>query len=149
MHEISVMTEVVKTVAKAAQERGAIRVLKVRLEVGELTFLSPDQMEFAFEILREDREVVSGAELELGTIEARGTCTSCGYMGRPKVHEEPEFHFVIPTLQCPECGGRLEITEGRDLYIRDIELEVPDDEASAVEPGPIQGDLEGRGEADG
>jgi len=149
VHEISVMTEVVKTVAKAAQERGAIRVLKVRLEVGELTFLSPDQMQFAFEILREDREVVSGAELELGTIEARGTCASCGYTGRPKVHEEPEFHFVIPTLQCPECGGRLEITEGRDLYIRDIELEVPDDEGSAVEPGPLQGDLEGRGEADG
>ena len=149
MHEISVMTEVVKTVAKAAQERGAIRVLKVRLEVGELTFLSPDQMQFAFEILREDREVVSGAELELGTIEARGTCSSCGYMGRPTVHEEPEFHFVVPTLQCPNCGERLEITEGRDLYIRDIELEVPDEETSAVEPGPLQGDLEGGGGADG
>jgi hydrogenase nickel incorporation protein HypA/HybF len=143
------MTEVVKTVAKVAQEKGAIRVLKVRLEVGELTFLGPDQMEFAFEILKEDREVVSGAELELGTIEARGTCSSCGYMGRPKVHEEPEFHFVIPTLQCPACGERLEITEGRDLYIRDIELEVPDEEASGVEPGPLQGDFDGRGGADG
>ncbi len=131
MHEISVMTEVVETVRRMARERGAERVLKVNLQVGELTFLAEEQMRFAFDVLKADGHgAMEGAEVEIETIRARGTCAACGYSGGTRVQEEADLHFKLPTIDCPRCGQRLEITEGRDLYIRDIVMEVPDgDEA--------------------
>lgn len=140
MHEISVMTEVIETVMRAAEAKRALRVVRVNLQVGELTFLSPDQMLFAFDILKQGgRGVIEGAELEIETIRARGVCMSCGYSGETRVEEMEEYHFRLPTLQCPQCGERLDITEGRDLYVRDIVMEVPDDvEEGGEDAGPFR-----------
>jgi len=136
VHEISVMTDVVATVLREAKARGASRVLKVNLQVGELTFLGEEQMHFAFDVLKMEADhVMDDAEVAIETVRARGSCAACGYTGETAVHEEPEFHFRLPTIDCPKCGQRLELTDGRDLYIRDIVLEVPDDEGGACMDG--------------
>jgi Zn finger protein HypA/HybF involved in hydrogenase expression len=48
-------------------------------------------------------------------------------VGPLKVVNFPDSHFTTPVLDCPECGKVVEVTEGRDLIIREIEMEVPDD----------------------
>ncbi len=147
MHEISVMTEVVATVARVARENGAQRVLKVNLQIGELTFLAEEQMRFAFDVLKAEARIMDTAEVTIETVRARGVCAACGYSGETKVHEEPELHFRLPTIECPRCGQRLELTDGRDLYIRDIVMQLPDEvdgggtgDAAAVEGRGGRGD---------
>ena len=130
LHELSVMTQVVESILHLARDQGAQRVLSVHLQIGDLTFLAQDQLEFAFTILTSNEgPIIENAELTLETLGARGSCPSCGYSGELQIVELPDSHFTTPTLDCPQCGKLLEVTEGRDLLIRDIRLELPEDGA--------------------
>ena len=127
MHELSVMTQVADSIIRLAKEKQAIKVEKVHIQVGELTFLVADQLQFAWEIYTKDLgPPLGGAVLTLERLQARGSCPACRYSGPLKVVEFPESHFSTPVLDCPECGAVVEVTEGRDLIIRDIQLQVPD-----------------------
>ena len=128
MHELSVMSQAVDSIMDVVQGRGATKVNSVRLQVGELTFLEWDQLEFAWEIYtRNEGPPLEGAALELERLEARGSCPACGYTGALKVVELPDSHFTTPVLDCPTCGQAVDILEGRDLLVRDIRIDVPDD----------------------
>ena len=145
VHELSVMSQVVESIMRMARERGALRVESVLIQVGELTFLEMDQLRFAWEIYtRNEGPPLEGATLALERLEARGTCPSCGYAGALKVVDFPDSHFTTPVLDCPECGKLVEVTEGRDLLIRDIGLIIPDDS-----DGDGDGDRDGDGDGDG
>ena len=50
MHELSVMSQAVDSILEVVHGKGASQVNSVRLQVGELTFLEWDQLEFAWEI---------------------------------------------------------------------------------------------------
>ena len=128
MHELSVMSQVVESIVRVARERDALRVESVLIQVGELTFLEMDQLEFAWQIYTHNEgPPLEGATLTLERLEARGSCPSCGYLGPLKVVDFPDSHFSTPVLDCLECDKVVDVTEGRDLLIRDIRLTVPDD----------------------
>ena len=127
MHELSVMQQVTESIMAIVRERRALRVESVHLQVGELTFLEWDQLEFAWEIYtRNEGPPLEGAKMTLEKVEARGTCPSCGYAGPLKVVDFPDSHISTPSLDCPECGEVVTVTEGRDLVIRDIRMDVPE-----------------------
>jgi len=127
VHELSVMNQVADSIIRLAKEKQAIKIESVHIQVGELTFLVNDQLEFAWEIYTRDLgPPLEGAVLTLERIQARGSCPACRYSGPLKVVEFPDSHFSTPVLDCPECGEVVEVTEGRDLIIRDIKLQVPD-----------------------
>ena len=129
MHELSVMSQVAESIADLARERQALQVESVLLQVGELTVLEFDQLDFAWEIYQRNiGPPLEGAELTLEKLVARGYCAACGYTGPLKVVDFPDSHFTTPVLDCPECGETVEVTEGRDLIIRDIRLRVPDED---------------------
>jgi hydrogenase nickel incorporation protein HypA/HybF len=128
LHELSVMQQVTDSIMVVAREKGATRIHSVHLQVGELTFLEWEQLKFAWEIYtRNVGEPLLGAELSLEKLEARGSCQACGYSGPLKVVDFPDSHFSTPVLDCPACGEMVTVTEGKDLLIRDIQLEVPED----------------------
>ncbi len=134
MHELSVMQQVTDSIMALARERRATSVRSVHLQVGELTFLEFDQLEFGWEIYtRNVGKPLLGTELTLERLEARGTCDACGYSGPLKVVDFPDSHITTPVLDCPECGKVITVTEGKDLLIRDIIMDVPDDEEVAVD----------------
>ncbi len=54
MHEFSIMTDKVKAALKSIASYEIENVEKVFLDVGELTFLNPVQMQFAFKVLTQD-----------------------------------------------------------------------------------------------
>jgi len=74
------MYSIVQTVLEAAKERGADKVLEINLEVGRLTFLNPEQLEFAFKVISEGT-IAEGAKLKIRSVEPKVRCLRCGYMG--------------------------------------------------------------------
>jgi len=120
LHEISVMNSVVAEVIKIMEERGFKGVEKIVLDVGALTFLNEEALKFAFDVIKEDLEGFSGAELVINIIPAEVLCENCGYRGDVNVEEDSFYHFALPTLKCPRCGSEVRIVGGRDCVIRKI-----------------------------
>ncbi len=126
MHEFSVMQGVFQAILGTLKTKEYEKVVKVTLEVGTLSFLSHEALEFAFEALS-DGSPLEGAALVIDDREAEVECLECGYKGPLKVKEKEEFHMFLPVFSCPECGGGVEIIEGRDCIVRSVDISVGDE----------------------
>ena len=125
MHEYSIMSQIVQTVIIEVEARNAIKVKAVNLEVGELTFLGKDQMEFAWEALTEEG-ILKGTELRIEGKDSLVECSSCGFKGPLPVQEEESMKHFIPRFCCPKCQGKLTILEGKECIIKNITMVVDD-----------------------
>jgi hydrogenase nickel incorporation protein HypA/HybF len=124
MHEFSTMSGIVNAVRGEGRRHNAKAIIKVTLEIGELTFLGEEQLKFAFGVLTEGTEM-EGAELLIKKVEPSVKC-SCGYEGAVEYAEKEEFHIQFPILRCPVCGSDVEIMSGRECLIKNVEVEVED-----------------------
>ena len=126
MHEYSIMADIVKAALDSLKDYEVENVETVFLEVGELTFLNPEQMRFCFNVLTENN-ILSDAKLEISELKAEIECTSCGYKGN--LEERPEEdHFRIPRLSCAKCQGEVKLLAGKECIIRSIKMNVKDEE---------------------
>ena len=107
MHELSLATAVVDACAERAE--GA-RVLRVRVEIGQLAAVLPDALRFCFEICAEGT-AVEGAELEILETPGRAVCELCDSM----------VALSSPFGRC-QCGGILRIVAGDELRVKDMEI---------------------------
>jgi hydrogenase nickel incorporation protein HypA/HybF len=122
MHEMSVAQHIAEAVLRAARKEEAVRVARINLEIGELTFLNPEQVIFWLTELFKDTEA-EGAEIIHKEMPAKVRCSKCGYEGSLSVKEDPLFHYSLPVFACPRCEkGSLEILEGRDCIVSSIEI---------------------------
>ncbi|RLG50592.1 MAG: hydrogenase maturation nickel metallochaperone HypA [Thermoproteota archaeon] len=122
MHEFSVAQAILDVVLRAAHEHGAKRVLEVTLEVGELSFLSLEQLELSFKVLSEGT-IAEGAELKFEVKRASIRCLRCGYEGEASA-PEPESHLLPLAVQCPACSSlETVILDGRGCVVRSIRAE--------------------------
>jgi len=124
LHELSIMSQVIQSVLGEAGKRNAAYVKEITLEVGELTFLGTDQLEFGFEALKGEGPL-RNAKLVIVERKAEIDCP-CGYRGGVDYSRTPLFHQIFPVIECPECGGVPSITGGRDCIVRNIIMEIPD-----------------------
>ncbi|HID56208.1 TPA: hydrogenase maturation nickel metallochaperone HypA [Candidatus Poribacteria bacterium] len=124
MHELSLAQEIAHLVLNVAAQKGAKSVLRIELEIGELSFLSLEQVKFWLKACLEGT-IASKAEVILLTVKPVVRCDSCGYEGDIQVEETEVLHFILPVLLCPGCGSdRVEVVQGRDCILRRIEVEV-------------------------
>ncbi len=107
MHELSLATAVVE--ACAAHANGA-RVLRVRLEIGQLAAVQPDSLRFCFEICAQGT-VVEGAALEILETPGRAVCDACA----------GETALTSPFGRC-DCGGVLRVVAGDEMRVKDMEI---------------------------
>jgi hydrogenase nickel incorporation protein HypA/HybF len=107
MHELSIADAIVETCVEHADGE---RVLRVRVEVGQLIALLPDSLRYCFEICARGT-VVEGAELEVIELPGQGVCSGCGET------------IALPTStgRC-RCGGRLRIVAGEELRVKNMEI---------------------------
>ena len=113
---------IAELVLKEAKDREAKRVLKVEIEIGALTFLNPEQVDFWVQMSFQGT-LAEGAELRITAIEPVVVCPACGYQGPLQIEEDPLFHQALPRLQCPKCGAtELRIERGRECTLRRVEL---------------------------
>jgi hydrogenase nickel incorporation protein HypA/HybF len=110
MHELAITQSVVDMVVERTAGR---RVGRVRLDVGALSGVVPDAMQFCYKL------IVSGTPLEGSTLvieQTRGAahCRSCGQ----------DFALDSLILLC-DCGSAdVDLIAGRELRVLSVELEV-------------------------
>ena len=108
MHELAITQSVVDLVVERTAGR---QVSLVRLEIGGLSGVVPDAMEFCYEL------VVSGTSLEGSKLvieHTRGAarCRSCGQ----------DFDLDDLILLCPCGSADVEVIAGRELRVLSVEL---------------------------
>lgn len=109
MHELSITQSMVELCENNA---GGRRVLSVTMEIGELSGMVPDAVEFCFDACSRDT-LLEGAQLIIERIPGRGRC-HCGV-------ESPLQNYFDP---CPACGGfGLTIISGEELRVRELEVD--------------------------
>lgn len=127
MHELGIMTGVLRAVEESAKQAGSEKVLKISLSVGVMTEAIEDALRFAFEALSEGT-MCESAELEITMIPPVSICAECG-----NEYEHDRFHML-----CPECGSSFtQLIQGKELQIDSIEVDLPDDGEDAEEPSQL------------
>lgn len=110
MHELSITQGIVKICEDHA---GGGRVTQVVVEIGLLSGVVPEAVEFCFEACTAGT-LLEGARLQIVTVEPRGRCRGCGI-------DFPVSSFADP---CPFCGSYgIEIVAGEELRVKELEVE--------------------------
>ena len=108
MHELGITQEIVAVVTEHA--RGA-KVTRVVLEIGKLTAVLADAVEFCFDLCTEGT-VAEGAKLEIRAVAGRARCRQCG----------SEMALDQPWGCCPCGSSNLDRLAGDELRIKEIEV---------------------------
>lgn len=112
MHELALCQSVVNTLAEQARIHCFNRVTAVRLEIGALSCVSAEAIEFCFAAVTRGT-LADGADLELIRLPGLAWCLECDAM--VAIGERYEG--------CPRCGGyRLRLTQGDEMRIKELEV---------------------------
>ena len=110
MHEMSITQSVIEICEQNAAGR---KVLSVILEIGELSGVVPDAVEFCFDACSRDT-LLEGARLVIERIPGTAYCQNCST-------DVPITAYFDP---CPSCGGYgLSPRTGEELRVRELEVE--------------------------
>jgi hydrogenase nickel incorporation protein HypA/HybF len=107
MHELSIATAIVETCVARAEGN---QILRIRVEVGQLAAVLPDSLHFCFELCAKGT-MAQGAVLEILETQGQAVCVTC----------REAVVLSSPLGRCA-CGGRLRITAGDELRLRDMEI---------------------------
>ncbi len=122
MHDLSVSQAIARTVLQQANEKRARKILSLNLELGELTFLNPEQIHFWLKELFRDTPA-QGAKIYIKKTLSRIKCKKCEYEGSVSLRDDPFYHVYSPGLRCPCCNSTsLEIKAGRECLIKRIRV---------------------------
>ena len=114
MHEFSLTDSLIDLACDEASKAGIARLDRIVVEIGALSGVNVDSIEFAFGILREKSPITGNAELLIEKIPGTGVCTKCGR----------EITLEKLFLYCPDCGTpTVNITGGRDFIVKSMEGE--------------------------
>jgi hydrogenase nickel incorporation protein HypA/HybF len=114
MHEMSLTEGIMRILEDEAAKHGFARVKTVWLEIGELSSVDPEAMEFCFGAVTRGSPVAAEARLDIIRIPAAAWCMDCDQ----SVHIRQRFD------PCPHCGGhKLTVTAGEEMRIKELEVE--------------------------
>jgi len=128
LHELSIACEILEQVLATATEHGASEVKHVTLQMGRLSHTNPEQLSFCFKAIAEE-SIAKDADFIVEMIPPSLEC-ECGYTGtvdEKKIRENCEFKSELlayaAVMECPICGKYAQVTGGRELIIKSIEIE--------------------------
>ena len=112
MHELSIVQSIIEIVAKEAKKSGVERVTEVHLEIGQLSGVEFDSVEFALKNLSPG-SVIESAEISIEKPGGTARCCECGN----------EFAINNFIGSCNKCSSlNLEIIKGRELRVKSITI---------------------------
>jgi hydrogenase nickel incorporation protein HypA/HybF len=114
MHEYSIVQSLLARVEQEAAARGATRVRRLQVRIGELAGVDVDLLLTAYETFRE-RSICDGAEMAVTQVAAEWRCPHCNVLIHPG-----------SVLRCTACDLPASLTSGDEIYLDRIEMEVRD-----------------------
>jgi hydrogenase nickel incorporation protein HypA/HybF len=108
VHELGIAESIVETVS---QRLPGSKVTLVQLEIGALSGVVPDSVEFSFGLAAEGTPL-EGAQLKITERAAECRCRDCG----------SEFQPDNPVLLCGCGSANVEVLAGQDLRIVSVQV---------------------------
>ena len=113
MHEVSLMSNLLETVERAASKEGAEIIRVIHLRIGEMAGVNIDALSFAFDVLSKGT-MVEGGKLEFERVPLCVRCQECGL--------DSQLNDFI--FRCDRCGSPdIEILTGREIEVDYIILD--------------------------
>ncbi len=116
MHEGAIAESIVDILKRVKDENKLKKIIKVRLKIGKMSGVMIDALLFALDALRNEEAVISQTEFDILEINVKARCNVCDTF-----YEYSEVSEVV--MLCKECGMPLDIIEGKEMEIMDIEGE--------------------------
>ena len=111
MHELGIVAHVIDEVEKVAKENEVEKVVKLTLEVGEVSSVVPDYFTDCFEWAKKKTQFMRECELELIILEGISYCTRC----------KETYKTTAYGKECPHCGSyETYLVTGNEITIKDI-----------------------------
>jgi hydrogenase nickel incorporation protein HypA/HybF len=112
MHELSIAQNIIEIVTDFAKRNNAERVTEIVLDIGAVSGVIPENLEFAWEISSKG-SVGEGSRLTINFIEAKAICLEC----------KKEFKLEDIYSICEHCGSiRYDIINGKELKVKSIKI---------------------------
>jgi hydrogenase nickel incorporation protein HypA/HybF len=111
LHELSITQRIIEIASEAARQRGAGRITKIQLVIGDASGYMESSIQLYFDLISAG-SLCEGAGLEFEPVTSKLRCETCG-----QLFERKPFDFTCP------CGGQGRPTEiGREFYVKAIEV---------------------------
>ncbi|MBW2262034.1 MAG: hydrogenase maturation nickel metallochaperone HypA [Deltaproteobacteria bacterium] len=113
MHELSIASRILDAIVTGAEAEGALRITRLRVQVGRVSGVSPEALAFAMQVVSPGTRA-EGLELDIETVELVLRCRGCS--------EQSPAESLLFT--CPACGGQaVDIVRGRELRLVDMDID--------------------------
>ncbi|MDH5491397.1 MAG: hydrogenase maturation nickel metallochaperone HypA [Myxococcales bacterium] len=112
MHEYSIVGALIAEVEAEARRRGASRVHRVQVRLGERSGVEIELLREAYALFREG-SICATAPLEIEPIPARWGCPECGLLLREGA-----------PLRCAPCARPATMLQGDEILLQRLHLEV-------------------------
>lgn len=113
MHELGIVMRVIGQVEEAARENQAEKVVKLNVEVGEVSSVVPALFTDCFEWAKKRTQYLRETQLNLIVLEAVSYCKNC----------RETYRTTAYAKQCPHCGSYdTYLVTGNEITIKDIEV---------------------------
>ncbi len=110
MHELSLVSQIVKTIDEVYDAQGLSEVSSIVLEIGEMSDVVPVYIEEAWKSVAPTTRYPD-AKMKLNIIPAVAKCLSCNFEDSVK-----NFGFT-----CPKCDSEtIKLISGREFFIKEI-----------------------------
>lgn len=113
MHELSVTESVLEIACKHAEKAQAIKVTDIYLEIGRLSSIVDDSIQFYWDLISK-KTLCEGAVLHFERVPARLVCLECHH----------EYTLEQELQPCPKCGSaRIRVLSGDEFNLDSIEIQ--------------------------
>ena len=105
MHEVSIIQNTLDIAIAETKKKGATKIERLTMNIGELSGVIPEAIQFAFDVLIKDT-IAETAQLEIKMIPVICYCQQC----------DLQFHPQNYIYECPQCWQiSTHILTGREL----------------------------------
>ena len=113
MHELAITEQILNLALRHAKEANACQVTDLHLQIGSLSTIIDDSVQFYWDIISKD-SLCQGAKLHFHHTAAQFHCHDCGQ----------DYTLADELTACPHCQSiQVQITAGQEFQLTSIDVQ--------------------------